>query len=233
MSPTILVVDDEKEIVELIELYLTQSDFQIMKAYNGKEALTIIQNQHIDLLIADIMMPELNGYQLIQKVREHHHIPILIISAKNESYDKILGLNIGADDYITKPFDPLELVARVQSQLRRSTELNHFKALDTDLKIGPLTLNTVSCTLFVHEEEVMLTSTEYRLLKLFMEHPNQVFTKRHLFERIWREDYMGDDNTIMVHISKLRDKIEQDSRNPYYLKTIRGLGYTFKVNHEV
>ncbi|MFJ8356823.1 response regulator transcription factor [Bacillus paramycoides] len=229
MSKNILIVDDEKEIVELIELYLSQRKFQILKAYDGEQALQILQNDNVDLLIVDIMMPKINGYNLVKEVRKEKNLPIIMISAKNEGYDKILGLDLGADDYITKPFDPLELVARVQAQLRRHHRFNVQSKQQTEIQQGDLLLNLESCLLKKNGQDISLTSTEYKLLKLFMTNPNRVFTKRQLFEKIWEDAYFEDDNTIMVHISKLRDKIEDNNKNSKYLQTIRGLGYIFKV----
>ncbi|MEW4237052.1 response regulator transcription factor [Bacillus thuringiensis] len=229
MQKKILVVDDEIEIVELIELYLSQENFHILKAFDGESALHILQSTRIDLLITDIMMPKLNGYRLIRRIRKEKELPIILISAKNERHDKILGLDLGADDYITKPFDPLELIARVQAQMRRYYRFNNGKTTSEVLTIGDLELHQVSCTVYIKGIETILTSTEFKILELFMTHPNQLFTKRQLFERIWREDYCGYDNTVMVHISNLRDKIEDNSKAPIYIQTIRGLGYVFKV----
>ncbi|MFL0491877.1 response regulator transcription factor [Bacillus sp. 179-I 2A5 NHS] len=229
MSKKILIVDDEKEIVELIELYLSQRKFYILKAYDGEQALQILQNDNVDLLIVDIMMPKINGYNLVKEIRKEKTLPIIMISAKNEGYDKILGLDLGADDYIIKPFDPLELVARVQAQLRRQHHFNVPSKQQTAIQQGDLLLNIESCLLKKNGQDISLTSTEYKLLELFMTNPNRVFTKRQLFEKIWEDAYFGDDNTIMVHISKLRDKIEDNNKNPKYLQTIRGLGYIFKV----
>lgn len=230
MTKRILIADDEKEIVELIELYLSRENFHIIKAFEGEEALQIIKNETIDLLIADIMMPKLNGYHLVKEVRKIKTLPIILISAKSEGYDKILGLDLGADDYITKPFDPLELVARVQAQLRRHYQFNQTLTKQQVITLGDLQLDTASCHVRKNTNPITLTSTEYKLLELFMSNPNHVFTKRQLFEKIWEEDYFGDDNTIMVHISNLRDKIEENSKKPTYLHTIRGLGYIFKVS---
>ncbi|WP_439875345.1 response regulator transcription factor [Bacillus mycoides] len=229
MTKTILIADDEKEIVELVELYLSHENLHIIKAYDGEKALQIIQNETVDLLIADIMMPKLNGYLLVKEVRKLKTIPIILISAKSEGFDKILGLDLGADDYITKPFDPLELVARAQAQLRRHYQFNNKPQTQQVITLGDIQLHIASCLVMKQNQELSLTSTEYKLLELFMNNPNHVFTKRQLFEKVWGEDYFGDDNTIMVHISNLRDKIEENSKKPTYLQTIRGLGYIFKV----
>jgi DNA-binding response OmpR family regulator len=228
MTKTILIVDDEIEIVELIELYLSKENLHIIKAFDGEEALRVLQTETVDLLIADIMMPKLDGYSLVKNIRKDKMIPIIMISAKSEGYDKILGLDLGADDYITKPFDPLELVARVQAQLRRYYRFNEQPKKQKEIELGDLRLNIESCLVRRRENDISLTSTEYKILELFMTNPNHVFTKRQLFEKVWEEDYYGDDNTIMVHISKLRDKIEGNSKKPTHLQTIRGLGYIFK-----
>ncbi|MFJ8120006.1 response regulator transcription factor [Bacillus mycoides] len=228
MTKIILIVDDEREIVELIELYLSQEQLCILKAFDGEEALRIIQTTAIDLVIADVMMPKLNGYNLVKVLRRKKTIPIILISAKSEGYDKIFGLDLGADDYITKPFDPLELVARVQVQIRRYYQFTPQK--QTVLTVGDLQLHLSSCNVSKRGKSIPLTSTEYKLLEIFMSSPNLVFTKRQLFEKVRGIEYCGDDNTIMVHISNLREKIEDNSRQPVYIQTIRGLGYILKVD---
>ncbi|KAB2494311.1 response regulator transcription factor [Bacillus cereus] len=223
----ILIVDDEKEIVELIELYLTQEKFHVLKAFDGEEALRIVHEETVDLIITDIMMPKLNGYKLVREIRKIKMLPIILVSAKGEAYNKIFGLDLGADDYVTKPFDPLELIARVQVQIRRYYQLNPKK--EETITVGDLQLYRTSCLVYKQGKEIPLTSTEFKILELFMSHPNLVFTKRQLFESVRGVAYYGDDNTVMVHISNLRDKIENNSKQPAYIKTIRGLGYIFKV----
>lgn len=221
----ILVVDDEKEIVDLIDLYLRNS-YNIIKAYDGCDALVKINSNAIDLVIVDIMMPNMDGYTVIENIRKDKEIPIIIISAKTQSYDKIIGLDIGADDYVTKPFDPLELVARVKSQLRRSNKFRSIENKTTKISIRNLTLDKESLKVEKNGQEIHLTSTEYKILELLMSNKNKVFTKKNIFESVWEEYYYNEDNAIMVHISKLRDKIEdKDNR---YIKTIRGLGYKFE-----
>lgn len=229
MTYKILVADDEVEICEILELYLEKDGFQVIKAEDGLKALEIIQSNKIDMAILDIMMPNIDGFNLIKRIRENYNIPIIILSAKNQDNDKILGLGIGADDYITKPFNPLEVSARVQAQLRRfynfnSKNLNEIKKTI----IGNVTLDTLNMITKVNGKEVQLTSYEYKILKLLMENAGRIFTKREIFELVWEHDYFEDDNTIMVHISNLRDKIESNSRKPLYIKTIRGLGYKFE-----
>ena len=220
---TILVVDDEKEIADLIELYL-RNTYKVIKAKDGLDALDKLNSYKIDLAIIDIMMPNMDGYVLIENIRKNNEIPIIIISAKNQSCDKIIGLDIGADDYVTKPFDPLEVVARVKSQLRRNYK---FKSVNNKNIIAMKNLNLYkdNMSLKKDNEEIYLTSKEYKILELLMSNPNKVFTKKNIFESVWDEPYFNEDNAIMVHISKLRDKIE-DSKNKY-IKTIRGLGYKF------
>ncbi|KGJ48886.1 PhoP family transcriptional regulator [Clostridium sp. NCR] len=225
----ILVVDDEKEIVELIELYFRSSNYKIFKAYDGIEAINIIDKNDINLAIVDIMMPNLNGYSLIQNIRTKLNIPIIVISAKVEGYDKILALDMGADDYVTKPFDPLELLARVNAQIRRVYGYSNSYEIDKKvIEIGDLKLDLEAFKLTKHDKEIQLTSTELKIVELFMKNPNKVFTKKNLFESVWDEVYIAEDNAIMVQISKIRDKIEDSSKEPKYIKTIRGIGYKFE-----
>lgn len=225
----ILVVDDEKEIVELIELYFRSSNYKIFKAYDGIEAINIIDKNDINLAIVDIMMPNLNGYSLIQNIRSKLNIPIIVISAKVEGYDKILALDMGADDYVTKPFDPLELVARVNAQIRRVYGYSNLHEIEEKLiQVGDLKLDLEAFKLTKNNKEIPLTSTELKIVELFMKNPNKVFTKKNLFESVWDEVYIAEDNAIMVQISKIRDKIEDTSKEPKYIKTIRGIGYKFE-----
>lgn len=225
----ILVVDDEKEIVDLVALYFRNTNYNVIKAYDGIEAINIIDKNKVHLAIVDIMMPKLNGYSLISNIREKDNIPIIVISAKLEGYDKILALDMGADDYVIKPFDPLELLARVNAQIRRV--YGYSKVFDMEekiIEIGNLKLDLESYKLTKNDEEIKLTSTEIKIIELFMNNPNKVFTKKNLFESVWNESYIAEDNAVMVQISKIRDKIEDDSKNPKYIKTIRGIGYKFE-----
>lgn len=225
----ILIADDEQEIIELLTLYLEKDGYEILEAYDGFSTLDILKNEDVNIAIIDIMMPNMDGYELIKIIRQQYKIPVIMISAKSELSDKILGLELGADDYITKPCDPLEVLARVKAQLRRFYEFNNIEeVIVEDLVVGDLKLNRDSCTLCKKNEYIQLTSTEYKLLLLLMSSPKKVFTKKQIFEYVWNEPFYSDDNTIMVHISKLRDKIGEDSKNPVYLKTIRGLGYKFE-----
>lgn len=223
----ILIADDEKELVELLSLYL-EKEYEIFKAYDGIKALEILQLNSIDIAIIDIMMPKIDGYQLIKRIREKYNIPVIMLSAKSEYSDRILGLELGADDYVTKPFNPLEITARIRAQLRRYYKFNEsVKGQAQYIELGKIKLDTVTCALYKNNEEIVLTSTEYKILFLLMSSPGRVFTKKQIFEQVWEETFYGDDNSIMVHMSKLRDKIEEDSKKPIYIKTIRGLGYKF------
>lgn len=217
----ILIADDEKDIIKLLRLYLEKDDIKIYEAYDGMTAMNLLNEYEIDLAIVDIMMPKMNGFELIKKIRKTNNIPIMILSAKVEIADKIFGLELGADDYIAKPFDPMEVTARVKANLRRFYNLNQIKKEHTsEIKVRDLILDTNQCILFKGETQINLTSVEYRLLKLFMESPGRVFTKEQLFECGWGEEYVVDDNTIRVCISKLRNKVGEEE-----IKTIRGLGY--------
>lgn len=221
----ILVVDDEIEIVELVDLYL-RKNYTVIKAYDGEDGLMKINQKEIDLAIIDIMMPNMDGYRLIENIRKTKEIPIIIISAKSQSCDKIVGLDIGADDYITKPFDPLELVARVKSQLRRYCKFNKVEKKENKVIENNLSLDKEKLRVEKDGQEIYLTSTEYKILELLMCNKNRIFTKKHIFESVWEEDYISEDNAIMVHMSKLRNKIEDEDNK--YIKTIRGLGYKFQ-----
>lgn len=230
MLNTILITDDESEILEVLELYLENDGFSVIKAANGLEALNAIKQEKIDMAIIDIMMPEIDGLRLLKKIREQSNIPVIILSAKGCDNDKILGLGLGADDYVSKPFNPLEIVARVNAQLRRFYNLNPDKNNKSTniIKIGDIELNTGENTLKYKDKYVELTSREYKIIKLLMESPGRVFTKKQIFENAWGDYFVEDDSTIMVHISNIRSKIEEDSKKPVYLKTIKGLGYKFE-----
>lgn len=226
MAYRILVADDEAEIREVLRLYLEKEGYEVVEAADGSEAIRQIRNGDLDLAILDIMMPELNGYRVLQNAREENNLPVIMLSAKDSDSDKILGLDLGADDYITKPFVPLEVTARVKSHLRRFYALGageEKKDGSTALTVGDLRLELDSCLLYRAEERIELTSVEFRIMKLFMENPGRVFTKQQLFEEGWEEAYMVSDNNVMVCISKLRAKLERGDRE--YISTIRGLGY--------
>ncbi|MCD8220617.1 MAG: response regulator transcription factor [Clostridiales bacterium] len=224
---TILVCDDDKEIVDAIDIYLTGEGFHVLKAYDGYEALDILQKESADLMIIDVMMPSLDGIRTTLKVRETSSIPIIILSAKSEDTDKILGLNIGADDYLSKPFNPLELVARVKSQLRRYTQLGNMNQQTSDqiFKCGGLSINDDTKEVFVDDELVRLTPIEYNILLLLVKNAGKVFSIDEIYKQIWNEEAIGADNTVAVHIRHIREKIEINPREPRYLKVVWGVGY--------
>lgn len=223
----ILVCDDDREIVEAIEIYLSQEGYQILKAYDGIEALEILEKEKVNLLIIDVMMPRLDGIRATLKIREKNSLPIIILSAKSEDTDKILGLNIGADDYVTKPFNPLELVARVKSQLRRFNELvgTAQEPKETIYKVGGLQINDDLKQVTVDGEFVKLTPIEYNILLLLMKNQGKVFSINQIYESIWNEEAIGADNTVAVHIRHIREKIEINPKDPRYLKVVWGVGY--------
>ena len=223
----ILVCDDDKEIVEAIEIYLTQDGHQVLEAYDGIEAVEILKKESVDLLIMDIMMPRMDGIRATLKIREKHNIPIIILSAKSEDADKILGLNIGADDYITKPFNPLELVARVKSHLRRYMQLGSttIKESEAVYTVGGLAINDDLKEVTVDGEPVKLTPIEYNILLLLVKHQGKVFSINQIYENIWNENAVGVDNTVAVHIRHIREKIEINPKEPRYLKVVWGVGY--------
>ena len=224
---TILVCDDDKEIVDAIDIYLTGEGFHILKAYDGYDALKILETEHADLMIIDVMMPGLDGIRTTLKVRETSSIPIIILSAKSEDSDKILGLNIGADDYLSKPFNPLELVARVKSQLRRNTQLGNLNQSSNEnvYKCGGLTINDDTKEVFVDDEPIKLTPIEYNILLLLTKNAGKVFSIDEIYKQIWNEEAIGADNTVAVHIRHIREKIEINPREPRYLKVVWGVGY--------
>lgn len=222
----ILVCDDDKEIVDAIEIYLMQEGYHIVKAYDGEQAIEELKKNDIHLLIIDIMMPKLDGIHATLKIREYSSIPIIILSAKSENADKILGLNIGADDYITKPFNPLELIARVKSHLRRYTKLGNLN-METEnvYKTGGLVINDETKEVTVDGEPVKLTPIEYNILLLLVKNQGRVYSIDQIYENIWEEEAIGADNTVAVHIRHIREKIEINPKEPRYLKVVWGVGY--------
>ena len=226
---TILVCDDNKEIVDAIEIYLIQEGYKVEKAYDGEQALEILHNKKIDLMVIDVMMPKLDGIRATFQVRKTSSIPIIILSAKTEDADKILGLNVGADDYVTKPFNPLELVARVKSQLRRYTTLSSTAQGETTYEAGGLVINDDLKKVTVDGEEVKLTPIEYNILLLLMKNKGKVFSISQIYEAIWNEEAIGADNTVAVHIRHIREKIEINPKEPRYLKVVWGVGYKIEV----
>ena len=223
----ILVCDDDKAIVEAIEIYLSQEGYHILKAYDGEQALKILETEEVHLLVLDVMMPRLDGIRATLKIREKHSIPIITLSAKSEDVDKILGLNVGADDYVTKPFNPLELVARVKSQLRRYTQLGGTAKKESEhvYEVGGLQINDDLKEVTVDGEKVKLTPIEYNILLLLMKNQGRVFSIDQIYESIWNEEAIGADNTVAVHIRHIREKIEINPKDPRYLKVVWGVGY--------
>lgn len=222
----ILVCDDDKEIVEAIQIYLENEGYHIFKAYDGEQAISLLAEQEIHLLIIDVMMPRLDGIHATLKIREYSSIPIIILSAKSEDADKILGLNIGADDYVTKPFNPLELVARVKSHLRRYTKLGNLQEDNNKLyQCGGLVINDDTKEVSIDEEAVRLTPIEYNILLLLVKNAGKVFSIDQIYESIWNEEAIGADNTVAVHIRHIREKIEINPKEPRYLKVVWGVGY--------
>ena len=223
----ILVCDDDKEIVEAIEIYLSQEGYKVLKAYDGEEALELLDKHKVDLLIIDVMMPRLDGIRATLKIREKQNMPIIILSAKSEDADKILGLNVGADDYMTKPFNPLELTARVKSQLRRYTQLGSTidKSNQAVYAVGGLSIDDEQKEVTVDGEPVRLTPIEYNILLLLVKNQGKVFSIDQIYESIWNEDAIGVDNTVAVHIRHIREKIEINPKEPRYLKVVWGVGY--------
>ena len=222
----ILVCDDDKEIVDAIEVYLMNEGYQIYKAYDGEQAIQMIKMHDIHLLIMDVMMPRLDGIHATLKIREYSSIPIIILSAKSEDTDKILGLNIGADDYVTKPFNPLELIARVKSNLRRYTSLGSLNVENNAMfAVGGLSINDDTKEVTVDGEIVKLTPIEYNILLLLVKNQGRVFSINQIYESIWNEDAIGADNTVAVHIRHIREKIEINPKEPKYLKVVWGVGY--------
>lgn len=221
----ILVCDDDREIVNAIEIYLNNEGYNVFKAYDGIEALDVLKDEEIHLILMDIMMPRLDGQRATMKIREEKNIPIIIISAKGEDYDKITGLNLGADDYITKPFNPLELVARVKSQLRRYVDLGSFEKKNGLLKTGGLVIDDQQKRVTLDGDQVLVTPIEYGILKFLTENAGIVFSMDQIYEGVWKEPGYNVENTVAVHIRRIREKIEINPKDPKYLKVVWGIGY--------
>ncbi|MCP1125921.1 response regulator transcription factor [Bacillus sp. 3103sda1] len=223
---TILVVDDEKEIRDLITIYLKNEGYEVLQAGDGAEGLELVKKHQVHLVVLDIMMPKVDGIHMCMKVREIAEMPIIMLSAKTQDMDKILGLTTGADDYVTKPFNPLELIARIKSQLRRYMKMSGgFIQDENEIEIGDMKINVATHEVIVAEEEVKLTPREFSILELLARNPGMVFSADQIYERIWNERPFQSDNTVMVHIRKIREKIEENSRKPRYIKTVWGVGY--------
>ncbi len=226
----ILICDDEKDIVNALKIYLNDANYHIFEAFNGKEALEVVGANDIHLVLLDIMMPELDGIQTMVKIRETSNVPIILLTAKSEDADKVLGLTVGADDYITKPFNPIEVSARVKSQLRRYMQLGGGSVKQDVLKIGGIELDDKEKTVTLDGETVALTPTEYDILKLLMQNPGQVFSPREIYQKIWNDLPYGSENTVAVHIRHLREKLEINPAEPRYLKVVWGQGYKCEKN---
>jgi Response regulators consisting of a CheY-like receiver domain and a winged-helix DNA-binding domain len=227
IKETILIVDDEKEIRDLIGIYLENESFRVIKACNGLEALKVLETEEVHLIILDIMMPKMDGMKACLKIRESKNMPIIMLSAKSEDMDKILGLTTGADDYITKPFNPLELIARIKSQIRRYTKLNNSPKvrLDEIIEIDDLIIDTNNHEVKIGNKLVTLTKREFEILELLASNRGMVFSTEKIYESVWQEQFYESENTVMVHIRKIREKIEENTRKPKYIKTVWGVGY--------
>lgn len=229
-NETILIIDDEKEIRDLIEIYLKNEGYRVLTAEDGVQGLELLGKQEVHLIILDVMMPRMNGIQACLKIREDQNMPILMLSAKSQDMDKIHGLSTGADDYMTKPFNPLELIARVKSQLRRYMRLNQaYTPKEDEIEIDDLVINTSTHEVRVGGKEVKLTPTEFAILELLARHRGMVFSAERIYERVWNEAFYQSDNTVMVHIRKVREKIEENTRKPKYIKTVWGVGYKIET----
>lgn len=227
----VLVVDDDKEIREAIKIYLKNEGLKVYEAQDGIDALMILQEEEIHLILMDIMMPKMDGIKATFKIREKKDIPIIMLSAKSEDTDKVLGLNIGADDYVTKPFNPLELIARVKSQLRRYVKFSNYKINKEELKVGGIILNKIAKRVTVDGEEIRFTPIEYKILEFLMESIGQVFSIEQIYENVWNEPCYNAENTVPVHIRRIREKIEINPKEPRYLKVVWGIGY--KIQEQI
>ncbi|MBQ6843478.1 MAG: response regulator transcription factor [Agathobacter sp.] len=221
----VLVCDDEKDIVSALRIYLTSEGYNVIEAYNGKEAVEIVADNEVHLVLMDIMMPVMDGIQAMVKIREISNVPVILLTAKSEDTDKILGLTVGADDYVTKPFNPVELQARVKSQLRRYMLLGGGNTVTAAKRMGGIELDDKAKEVTLDGEKVNLTRTEYDILKLLMDHPGQVFSPNEIYEKVWKDNPFGTENTVAVHIRHLREKIEYNPQEPRYLKVVWGRGY--------
>lgn len=226
----ILVCDDEKDIVSALKIYLGSEGYTVYAAYNGKEALEVLEREEIQLVLLDLMMPVMDGMRAMIEIRKRSNVPVILLTAKSEDTDKILGLNVGADDYVTKPFNPVELLARVRSQLRRYMQLGGTTTKKERFVIGGIELDDAAKEVTLDGEAVALTRTEYDILKLLMEHPGRVFSPREIYEEVWKDVSMGTENTVAVHIRHLREKIEYNPAEPRYLKVVWGRGYKLETH---
>ncbi len=229
MTINILICDDDKDIVAALKIYLEAEGYRTFAAYNGREALAVLDKEDIHLVLLDVMMPVLDGIGMLSRLRESSNVPVILLTAKSEDTDKILGLNVGADDYVTKPFNPVELLARVRSQLRRYLQLGGGTIREDVITIGSVSLDDGSKTVAVDGEPVSLTPREYDILKLLMQHPGRVFHPRDLYRKVWNEEPFGAESTVAVHIRHLREKIEIDPAAPRYIRAVWGQGYKFQA----
>lgn len=232
MNEKILVVDDEREIADLLEVYLKNDGYTVLKCYNGMDALRCIETEELDLAILDVMLPDVDGFHICRKIRERFYYPVIMLTAKGEDGEKIMGLTIGADDYITKPFNPLEVMARVKTQLRRYRRYNQpvpgRSAGKQEYDIRGLTINRDSHRCFLFGKEVQLTPIEFSILWYLCEHQGKVVSSEELFEAVWKEAYLDQNNTVMAHIGRLREKLQDNARKPKFIKTVWGVGYTIE-----
>lgn len=229
----ILICDDEKDIVNALKIYLQDANYKLFEAYDGKQAIACVAENDIHLILMDIMMPQMDGISAMARIREQSNVPIILLTAKSEDCDKVLGLNVGADDYITKPFSPIEVVARVHSQLRRYMQLGGGELKENVIRIGGIELDDREKSVLLDGEPIALTPTEYDILKLLMQNPGQVFSPKEIYKRIWNDLPYGSENTVAVHIRHLREKLEIDPANPRYVKVVWGQGYKMeKGNRE-
>lgn len=226
----ILVVDDEKEIADLVELYLNNSDFEVVKCYNGSSALKAIDSEAFDLAVLDVMLPDADGFELCAYIRKKYNYPIIMLTARTQDTDKISGLALGADDYVTKPFNPLELVARVKAQLRRCTKYNETQS--EYIEISGLAIDNGKHKCYLYGEEIVLTPTEFKILWLLCKNAGKVISTEEIFETVWGEKYLDSNNTVMVHVRRLREKLKEPSRCPRFIKTVWGIGYKIEKEKE-
>jgi len=229
---TILMVDDEYEIIKLMEIYFKNENYAMLKASNGVEALELLEKHQVDLIILDVMMPSMDGIEACMRIREKNHIPIIMLSAKSQDIDKISGLSVGADDYVTKPFSPLELIARIKAQLRRVNQFHSIKkSNEHEIRIDNLVINSASHVVTIDDKIIKLTPREFAILLLLANHAGKVLSMDQIYEHVWQDPFMESKNTVMVHIRKLREKLEADPQNPHYIKTVWGIGYKLE-NHD-
>ncbi|MFJ7983380.1 response regulator transcription factor [Lysinibacillus xylanilyticus] len=229
---TILIVDDEKEIRNLIAIYLKNEGYDVLEASDGEEGLSLLKKHKVHLIVLDIMMPNVDGIEMCMKVREIAEMPIIMLSAKSQDMDKIVGLTLGADDYVTKPFNPLELIARIKSQLRRYIKMNRLDDMnENEIEIGDMRINTDTHEVIVNNEKVKLTPREFSILDLLSRNQGIVMSAEQIYEKVWKEEAIQSENTVMVHIRKIRERIETNPRNPQYIKTVWGVGYKIEKDH--